>query len=206
MEFVEKLLAYFDFRTTTAMVIGGGLVLLVVRTWLTKRIEADISKAISKELAEHSHKLTLEVEAYRTSLLRDLEQARADIDIKRSVALQNASAKLEALRKLHAASMAGVDSALGFAISEIADREAREAAVLAKSETAYAALGAADIFLPGELRARVRDLHASLIDAVLHNAEGGSVAGRGSKEIASIRTEADEVHRAIRMELEALVK
>ena len=89
-------------RTITILVLVGGVVGFLCRTWISEWIKNRFSRAVGQELETHKHKLNRELEAYRGSLLRELEQFRANLDIKRSIALKYAEARLDALRLLAA--------------------------------------------------------------------------------------------------------
>ena len=87
-------------KALTIGVLVGGVLAFVFKTWIAEWIKRRLTAAMTKELEDHRHKLARELEGYKGALLKELEQYRANIDIKRSIALKMADARLDALRKL----------------------------------------------------------------------------------------------------------
>jgi hypothetical protein len=68
----------------------------IFKEWIKNRF----SKAVQSELDAKRHALNTELESHKGAILRELEQFRADVDIKRSIALKVAEARIQALQTL----------------------------------------------------------------------------------------------------------
>lgn len=90
-------------QVLTLIVMVGGGIYAFFRGAINEYIKTRLQKAVSSELEEERNKFTREIESLRVSLLRELEQHKANIDLKRTVALKFSETRFESLRKFYAA-------------------------------------------------------------------------------------------------------
>lgn len=85
------------------ILVAAGVLSFIFRGFISEWIKHHFSKAVGQELQEHRHKLMRELEAYKAALIHDVEHDKANIDIKRTIAIKMADARLDALRSLYSA-------------------------------------------------------------------------------------------------------
>lgn len=83
----------------TIIVLLVGAVGFVFRAWISEWIKTRFSKVVNRELESQKHELNKELESFKNSLFQQLEHAKANIDIKRSIALKMAEAQLDSVRE-----------------------------------------------------------------------------------------------------------
>jgi len=86
--------------TITVLLLVGGLLAFAFRTYVSEWIKNRFGRTLQTQIEDHKHKLARDMEVYRNSLVQELEHFRANVDIRRSVALRIAESKIEALREL----------------------------------------------------------------------------------------------------------
>lgn len=84
-------------------VLVGGALYAFFRRAINEYIKIRLTKTVSSELDAERHRFNQEIEALRVSLLRELEQYKANIDIKRTSALRLAESRFDALRNFYTA-------------------------------------------------------------------------------------------------------
>jgi hypothetical protein len=102
MDAIRSLLEIVNYAIAATSIVGLG-VWLLARDWVKARLNYQFSRAVSRELEAEKHKFNLEVEATRASLIRELEQYKANIDIRRSISLKIAEIRLDNLRSFYVA-------------------------------------------------------------------------------------------------------
>ena len=125
-------------------------------------IKQAFAKSVQKDLENLKHGLQLELESYKTGLIREFEQYRANIDLRRTIALRQAEGNLKAIQDLFPSLTTLFIESCTFPTQDPAHRTF---ASISESVKAYRqAYRAAEIFLPSELRGKilslVRDVHA----------------------------------------------
>jgi arginyl-tRNA synthetase len=90
-------------KALTVVLLVGGLVVFACKAWIVEWIKRRFSQQLGQSMEDYRHKLATEMESYKSGLLRDLEKFRANVDIKRSVALRMAEQRLDALRSFSVA-------------------------------------------------------------------------------------------------------
>jgi len=159
MEFVFNLWDVID-KILGAILLVGGVLGFVFRTWIKAWIENKFSSAAAAALETRRHELNQQLEAYKGAVMRDLEQYRANIDIKRSVALKMAEEKLDALRTLATTLDKYINEAITQPRFTIAQRVANGAEVIAATDAARSAVRQADIVVPLEFAVEISRLMA----------------------------------------------
>lgn len=134
------------------VLIASGVLGFIFRAWIAEWIKARFSKAVAQELESHKHKLNIELEAYKSTLIHDLEHLKAAIDIKRTIAIKMAEARLESLRALHTAMDNLGSKATIYPAYTPEMRKMEHQNVMSIFKVASDAYTPASIFLPGELR------------------------------------------------------
>jgi len=166
-----------------------------LKGWISGTIKAYFQSALGKELEDYRHNLRRDLEAYKASTLREFEQFRANIDIRRSIALQFESAKLDACRKLAADLSAFFNAAVTFPVH---DAETKKVANIQLSEylnTARAAYRNTEIFLPLELNGEISSTMSSVYDIAVTCLNQGIVLKKDDPKIH------DELLKIARVEL-----
>jgi hypothetical protein len=110
---------------------------------------------MTRELDQSRHTLARELEAYKAGVLKDLEQFRANIDIKRTMALKMADARLDALRALAVAHDTAINEVTTMMTMSQAERQANADEYLQAMRRQREPLRSAEIFMPQELVAEV---------------------------------------------------
>jgi hypothetical protein len=147
LEIVDKIVAL--------VLLVGGVAGFAFKAWIAEWIKNKFARAVGQELESYKHQLNRDLESYKGSLLRELEQFRANIDIRRTVAIKRADAKLEALRNLTSSADRFVNEVVSMCNM---DKELRNHNLSEWNNSAASvrtALRSAEIFLPSEL---VRDI------------------------------------------------
>jgi hypothetical protein len=174
------------------------------RTSISEWIKHKFQVAVGRELEDHKHRLARELEGYKGSLMQELEEMRADIDIRRSIALRVADTKLASLQALafelsrvimEATTMATMEQKLrnqnmeeyGAAIS--ASRDARRRA---------------DIFLSRELSAEVATVMSDAVQFAQECGDKNVVVKIDDPRLIAIVRSSGIVETKIRAELEAM--
>src|SRR5258705_5511198 len=135
MNHVVAILELIGNISAIAIVIAAALA-FIPRSFVNEWIKARFAKEVERESRDHTARLQRDLEGYKNTLLQQLDEARLDIDLRRSIALQSAAAKLEALRGLSAAVVEQVSFALVIPQLEPRMREAAASDLLKKSADA----------------------------------------------------------------------
>ena len=150
------------------IVLFAGLVGFASRAWIKAWIKNRFASAAAEALENRRHELNQQLEAYRGSILRDLEQFRANVDLQRSIALKMAEDRLEALRPLYEALDVFVNEGVAWPVFTVAMRSAASTNYQNAINAARRSLRAAQIFLPLEFNkdvvALTKDIHALIVE------------------------------------------
>lgn len=131
--------------------------------WISEWIKARFSRAVGQELEVHKHQLSRELEAYKSTLIHDLEQKKASIDIKRTIALKMADARLDALRVLHAALSDMSTAACTWPVYPQGIRTIAHGEYMLKIDALKVAISHASIFLPNPLRVEIANANGQAL-------------------------------------------
>ena len=151
----------------TALILVGAFLAFAFRTYLTEWIKKRFGRALQAEIEEHKHKLAREMEAYKSSMVRELEQLRANIDIKRTVALRIAQARIEALQDLAPDFAAFINQALTMPCVPKAQRMSNYDQYNQSLKAVNASARKASLHLSRELDTRIADILSRGVALVL---------------------------------------
>jgi hypothetical protein len=194
LEIVEHLMA--------ALFLVAALLWLFGQTWIREWIKGRFAEAVGKELESHKHELNRELENHKSSLLRELEQFRANIDLKRSIALQHAQSQIDAMNQLYVAYNDELNMMLACARTQT--KEAYAGALeeqLAKSQVAQAAYRRSDIYLSGELRRRVSGLRVRTRALMDSHKAGAKPLPSDDPELVAILQENNQIDELLKAEI-----
>jgi len=149
-------------QVMTFLILVGGVVAYVLRKYITAWIRSKFESEIGKQLASHKHNLDRELAAYKMSLVRELEQQKANIDLRRSIALQIASTNLSALTQLFADLNTWVNKATAYTVYPPDVRKQTQNDFNQLTLTTRTAYRNAEIHLSADLRVRISNLMADL--------------------------------------------
>ncbi|SRR6266699_4562350 len=166
MEFLLSLWDVID-KILGVVLLAAGVLGFVFRTWIKAWIENKFTSAAAAALENRRHELNQQLEAYKGSVMRDLEQFRANIDIKRSVALKVAGERLDALRTLATTLDKYTNDAVARSQSNLLLRNAHAAEMIASTQAAQVAYRAAEIFLPLDFNVEIASLMATMQELVV---------------------------------------
>ncbi len=204
MNQVVALLQLIGNLSAIALAIAAALA-FVPRSFVQEWIKARFAREVERESREHAARLQKDLENYKNDLLRQLDEARLDIDLRRGIALQSAAAKLDAVRKLSISLIEHVSFALAIPQQAPQERSGSLQELITKSTDVMKARLEADIFLE---RAVSRDAIALIRDA--HGLAAASLDGRpalagDAPEIAAINEKVAEVSSRLHDVFQTLV-
>lgn len=84
----------------TLLILLGSFIGFAFRETISSWIKLKLSNVFNEQFESYKHNLNIELEVYKGSVLRELEQHKANLDIRRAIALKIAEARLEHLTKL----------------------------------------------------------------------------------------------------------
>lgn len=201
-----------DFRTLlntfehflALLVFVGGLVSFIFRNYITNWIKSKFESEVGKQLASHKHNLDRELEAYKMSLVRDLEQLKANIDIRRSIALQVASTQLVAITALFADLNTFLNAATAYTVYPLPVRQHAGEDFGKKTNAMRDSFRAAEIYLGVELRARISTVTAEAHSLAIEFSEKEDLLEKSDARIQKILTENIAINDLLRNEIQDL--
>jgi len=196
LEIVEHLMA--------ALFLIVLLVWLFGQTWIREWIKGRFSEAVGKQLESHKHELARDLEAHKTSLLRELEQYRANVDLKRAIALQTANAQTQALQQLHFAF--NDDMNMELSCTQMPDdlRRVAETERHKKCEAGNVAYRSAEIYLPPELAHLVAKTRGTALNWAVDRMKGGKIVSIDDPKVHAIMKDVVTVCGLIRAEIKKI--
>ncbi len=161
-QFLGALLDIAD-RLLTIIILVAVLLWFAFQRWISEFIRSRFSRAVGSQLEDQKHLLNKELEAYKGALLRQLEEFRADIDIKRSMALKLADARLDALRDVANAIDFLVNEGMAMCVASPAGRAHNADEYHAACAGVRIAIRRAGIFLPLPLAREIATLSSDVV-------------------------------------------
>lgn len=203
MELLRDLWQFLDqlSRALSLLIVIAAPFVFFCRQWILEWIKSRFTRGLTAQAERLRHELATELEIRKIGLLRELEQAKVATDLQRSVALQVASAKIEAIRKLVAAlSEAGRDAVVFPRLAP--PQRAGESSVLAKSiYEARIAVRDSEVFFPIELVVKIMELLARYHSFLHDYTNSQTVLPIEHPTITEAIAAAAEVSNAVKCEL-----
>lgn len=201
---LSQVIQFIDHLVSFTLLIGG-IIAFLFRTWISEAIKHRFAHAVNREVESHKHSLSRELEAYKISLMRDLEQFRADIDIRRTIALQTASAKLNALRELFAAFNTYTNAALAYPTLASNVRMPKGLQDLNEKTLEYrTAFRNAEVFLAPELQLEMVGLASDVSKLANQYTKKEDVLSGDSGEIKALLKRNNAVSENLRKEISGI--
>lgn len=183
----------------------------VLAWWFRERLKQSLAKALNS----HTELVKLDaqraIEAYRVTLVTEIEQLKAKVERSKSLALRHSTAGYEALMALHAAINLADTATLTFATFRpstpltFEQRVAELEKVTAALEVLRDATAKAEIFLPPNVTSDLLQLRKDLMNAAYDYGFAGGEAMPGEQARAVLARSA-ALSRALRASIEELTR
>jgi hypothetical protein len=208
-EFVDLAAKWLDIigRFAAALGVIGLAIAYIFKRWIGEWIKSRFSRAVEKELAVHKHQLERELEAYKGSVLQELEQFRANVDIRRTIALKRADTKLDLVRKLDNDFDTYHRRCLVYCVADAANAALRMKALGEALESWNAleqSVTAAGVFLPLPLMSRITAANVKVASLRDKCKRDNVHLNRDDVEINALTLESAQVRTALRQEIHAM--
>jgi hypothetical protein len=201
---MEQLLKTLEIISQIAgiVLVIAGVGAVIAKKWVSERIKSYYQLNVGKELAEQAHGYSKDLEAQKGAIVQDLEKIRANIDIRRSIALKMADVRLEALRTFYIAFDSCVNKCTVWPTFSMDLRLKYLIEIAALIKTAQEQHRAAEIFLPHDLHSYISTCMVDAIGLVgeFHN-ENANVLRIDDPQIVPIRYK----HVSILVQLRGLI-
>jgi hypothetical protein len=190
-------------KVLTVIILVGGFLGFIFRAWISEWIKHRFSRAVGEELEQQKHKLNRDLEAYKGSLLRELEEIKANIDIKRSIALKMAETRLDALRVLAFAFDECINEAVTMAGTSVDLRMHNLSTYNKSMEESRNARRSAEIFLPPAMVSDIVNTYLAASTLVAELMNSNAVLAIGDQRIQNLIAKSASVSMAIRDQIHA---
>ena len=190
--------------TALAVAIGAALA-FVPHTFINEWIRARFAREVERESREHAARLQHDLEGYKNDLLGRLDEARLDIDLRRSIALQSAAAKLDAIRKLSVIVADYASLAASFPQLEPDSRGIHLEKLVDKGAEAMSARLEADIFLDLALSLSVAQLISQAQSLATDTMDGRPPVDAQDAAVVALNAKAGLMAHSLRLSFEELL-
>jgi hypothetical protein len=208
-EFVDLAAKWLDIigRVAAALGVIGLAIAYIFKRWIAEWIKSRFSRAVEKELAVHKHQLERELEAYKGSVLQELEQFRANVDIRRTIALKRADTKLELVRKLDNDFDTYHRRCLVYCVADVANAALRMKAFEEAGQSWNAleqSVTAAGVFLPLPLMARITAANLKVNELREECQRDNVHLNHDNAQLIALTLEGARIRNALRQEIHGM--
>lgn len=143
--------------------LGESVVVGALLTGAAFLFRSQITQFLNKDIERLKHQHQLQLEAYKVSLIAEVEKTKAQQDIKKQAALKVIEKKFNAFNNLHEASLGNaVDFSVAAGITDPVQNLKARQECLARAEKLRSAIHSAEIFLELEEKRTLLELQSAM--------------------------------------------